>query len=72
MDLNLTAEEAAFRDEVRAFIARELSPETRAKMILGREIGKKDIVDWQRKLNARGWAVPNWPVEYGGQGWSPM
>ena len=72
MDLNLTAEEAAFRDEVRAFIARELSPETREKMILGREIGKKDIVDWQRKLNARGWAVPNWPVEYGGQGWSPM
>jgi pimeloyl-CoA dehydrogenase large subunit len=72
MDLNLTAEEAAFRDEVRNFIARELSPETRAKMVLGREIGKKDIVDWQRKLNARGWAVPHWPVEHGGQNWSPM
>lgn len=72
MDLELTAEEAAFRDEVRSFIARELSPETREKMILGRELGKHDIVNWQRKLNARGWAVPNWPVEHGGQGWSPM
>jgi pimeloyl-CoA dehydrogenase large subunit len=72
MDLNLTAEESAFRDEVRGFIARELSPETKAKLILGRELGKQDIVDWQRKLNARGWAVPNWPVEHGGQGWSPM
>ncbi len=72
MDLNLSPEEAAFRDEVRAFIKAELSPETQQKMILGREIGKQDFVEWQAKLNAKGWAVPHWPAEYGGKNWSPM
>ncbi len=72
MDLNLSPEEAAFRDEVRAFIKAELSPETQEKMILGREIGKHDFVEWQRKLDEKGWAVPHWPVEYGGKSWSPM
>jgi len=36
MDLNLSPEEAAFRDEVRAFIAAELPEGTRRKMLLGR------------------------------------
>jgi pimeloyl-CoA dehydrogenase large subunit len=72
MDLNLSPEEAAFRDEVRAFIKAELSTATREKMILGREIGKHDFVEWQGKLNAKGWAVPHWPAEYGGKNWSPM
>jgi pimeloyl-CoA dehydrogenase large subunit len=72
MDLNLSPEEAAFRDEVRAFIKAELSPETQEKMLLGREIGKRDFVEWQGKLNKKGWAVPHWPVEYGGKNWSPM
>jgi pimeloyl-CoA dehydrogenase large subunit len=72
MDLNLSPEEAAFRDEVRAFIKTELSPETQEKMILGREIGKHDFVEWQQKLHQKGWAVPHWPAEYGGKNWSPM
>jgi pimeloyl-CoA dehydrogenase large subunit len=72
MDLKLSAEEAAFRDEVRAFIAKELPPPTRAKMLLGQELGKQDWVDWQRKLNAKGWAVAQWPVEWGGRHWSAM
>jgi pimeloyl-CoA dehydrogenase large subunit len=72
MDLNLSPEEAAFRDEVREFIKAELSPETQEKMLLGREIGKQDFVEWQAKLHRKGWAVPHWPVEYGGKNWSPM
>jgi len=72
MDLNLSPEEQKFRDEVRAFIKAELSPATQEKMILGREIGKHDFVEWQQKLNEKGWAVPHWPVEYGGKNWSPM
>ena len=28
--------------------------------------------NWQRILNDRGWAAPNWPVECGGTGWSPV
>ncbi|HQT68107.1 MAG: pimeloyl-CoA dehydrogenase large subunit [Rhodospirillales bacterium 20-60-12] len=72
MDLSFSPEEVAFRDEVRSFIRDHLAPETRAKLIEGREIGKQDIVDWQKALHARGWAVPHWPVEYGGQNWSPV
>jgi pimeloyl-CoA dehydrogenase large subunit len=72
MDLNLSSEETAFRDEIRAFIKAELNPETQQKMILGREIGKQDFVEWQKKLYAKGWAVPHWPAEYGGRGWGPV
>jgi len=72
MDLNLSPEEIAFRDEVRAFIKAELPAELQRKLILGQELGKADYVAWQRKLNAKGWAVPHWPVEHGGQNWGPM
>ena len=27
--------------------------------------------DWHRVLAHRGWSVPQWPVEYGGTGWTP-
>ena len=33
---------------------------------------KEDLVTWQRILNKKGWAVPHWPKEYGGTGWSPV
>ena len=72
MELSFSTEERAFRDEVRSFIAENLPRDVQQRMIEGREIGKEDIVDWQRKLNAKGWAVPHWPREWGGQGWSPV
>jgi pimeloyl-CoA dehydrogenase large subunit len=72
MDLSFSPEELAFRDQVRAFFAENVPAETRRKMIEGRKLEKHDLVDWQRILAAKGWAVPHWPVEYGGTGWSPM
>src|SRR5438067_5497256 len=72
MDLRFTDEEAAFRDEVREFMRTKLPEKTRKKIIEGRHLDKDDIVDWQRILNAKGWAVPNWPVEWGGQRWTPV
>ena len=71
MDLNFTDEEKAFREEVRAFLAEALPDDLRRKMIERRHLGKEDIVRWQRILNARGWATPNWPVAHGGQSWTP-
>ncbi len=72
MDLRFTAEEMKFRDEVRTFMRTALPPEIRRKLVEGRRVTKDDIVAWQRILNAKGWAVVNWPVEWGGQDWSPV
>jgi pimeloyl-CoA dehydrogenase large subunit len=72
MELRFTPEEGAFRDEVRQFMRTSLPASIRRKMVEGRHLDKDDIVRWQRILNARGWAVPHWPVEWGGQDWSPV
>ena len=31
---------------------------------------KEGMTEYQRRLNAKGWMAPGWPVEYGGQDWS--
>ena len=72
MDLRFTPEELAFRDEVRRFFRESLPESTRRKMIDQKKLDKADIVNWQRILNARGWAVPDWPLEWGGTGWSAV
>jgi pimeloyl-CoA dehydrogenase large subunit len=72
MDLRFTAEEIAFRNEVRSFFRAALPPEIRRKMVEGRHLAKDDIVRWQRILNEKGWAVPHWPKEWGGTGWTPI
>ena len=72
MELRFTEEERAFRQEVREFIDRTLPAATRERMESGRTPTKEMVVQWQRTLNAKGWAVPHWPVEWGGTGWSPI
>jgi alkylation response protein AidB-like acyl-CoA dehydrogenase len=70
MDLRFSEADRAFRAEVRAFVAAELDPAVRRKLAEHRALTKAEIVDWQRRLNARRWATPSWPVEHGGPGWS--
>src|SRR6266436_5868784 len=72
MDLRFTADELAFRDEVRGFIADNLPDDIRERMRLGHPAEKADTIRWQRILNARGWAAYSWPKEYGGPGWTPV
>ena len=72
MDLRFTPEETAFRDKVRSFMKEKLPAAIRNKLIEGRRLSKDDLVDWQRILNAKGWAVPHWPKEWGGTGWGPV
>src|SRR5882672_5657541 len=72
MDLRFTADELAFRDELRAFIRNNLPDDIRERIRLGYAPRKEDTVRWQRILNSRGWAAFNWPKEYGGPGWSPV
>ncbi len=72
MDLRFTPEETAFRQEVRSFFRDNLPKDVHAKLVDGRHASKQDLVDWTRALNRKGWAVPHWPEEHGGTGWSPV
>ena len=69
MNLELTAEEIAFRDDLRA-IFREVPEEIRNRYRAG-QATRQDIIDSQQVLNKHGVAVPHWPVAYGGQDWTP-
>ncbi|CAJ1496080.1 acyl-CoA dehydrogenase family protein [[Mycobacterium] kokjensenii] len=70
MRLALSAEEAAFRDEMRTFFTTEIPADIRERSRLGHSIFPDDIVATQKILNANGLAVPNWPVEWGGKDWT--
>jgi alkylation response protein AidB-like acyl-CoA dehydrogenase len=72
MNLEFTAAEEAFRQEVRSFIRSALAPATRAKIMDGRHVSPNDMVEWQQTLYRRGWGAPTWPSEYGGTGWPPV
>ena len=72
MQISLTAGQTAFRDEVREFLDRELPADIARRVKLGRGVAKEDLAVWTRILNARGWAAPNWPEEYGGTGWTSV
>jgi hypothetical protein len=69
MDLNYSADELAFRDEVRAWLAANLPDDIRDKVTGYRHLSKDDHLRWHRILAAKGWSVPHWPVEWGGTGW---
>ncbi len=72
MDLHYSAEERAFRREVRAFLESEIPADIRHRMAEDKHPTKDDIVISQRILNKRGWAVPSWPRAWGGQDWSAV
>ncbi len=73
MDLAFSKDDLAFRDEVRRFIGENFDAEMRAKLAQSKNgyLDKDGQLQWQRALYKRGWAAPNWPVEYGGTGWTP-
>ena len=60
-----------FREEVRDFLAAELTPE----LVRAGELTTSVFSDfeaalaWHKILYAKGWVAPDWPEEYGGTGW---
>ncbi|MDB5447938.1 MAG: acyl-CoA dehydrogenase [Phenylobacterium sp.] len=72
MDDELTAEELAFRDEVRAFLDDKFDAELRAWSARQAGVFAEGELTrrWHRILYERGWAAPSWPKEYGGPGWT--
>ena len=72
MDLNIPPEMEQFRMEMRAFI-REALPEAMAQREReGWQPSEQDLREWMRILSERGWSQPDWPIEYGGAGWTPL
>ena len=72
MDLRFTHEESAFRANVRHFMCTEIPILIRRKVAEGQELEREELVLCQRILNDKGWAVPRWPLEWGGQNWTPI
>jgi alkylation response protein AidB-like acyl-CoA dehydrogenase len=70
MDLNYSAEELAFRDEARAWLAANLPRELKAKVEQNAHLSKEDLLRWHRILAKKGWVAPAWPKEWGGTGWN--
>ena len=64
MDLTLSPEDRAFRDETRAWFAANV-PRTELKTLPERRA-------WHRTMYAAGYVGLGWPKEYGGRGASPM
>jgi len=69
MNLDLTAEEQAFREEARTWLREHLPTEERPPE--GQPMREFDLA-WQRTLFDGGWAGINWPTEYGGRGLSDI
>ena len=72
MDLKFTDQENAFRVELRRFFTSEIPAAIRTKVGNGTHLSKADMVTTQQILNKKGWAVPHWPREWGGAGWTPV
>ena len=64
MDLNYTAEDKAYREQVRRWLAENL-PKKKPETLAERR-------EWHRKLYEAGYLGMGWPKEYGGQEARPM
>jgi len=70
VDLNYSAEEAAFREDVRAWLASNLPQDLKQKVASYAHLSKDDLLRWHRILAKQGWVAPAWPKEWGGTGWN--
>jgi len=72
MNVDLSPDELAFQEEVRTFFKEKYPDDLRQKSDKGIAFEREDYIRWQKILNKQGWAAINWPVEFGGTGWSPI
>ena len=70
MDLNYSADELAFRDEVRGWLEANLPGELRDKVVRYENLSRDDLLRWHGILAAKGWIAPSWPREWGGTDWN--
>ena len=70
MDLNYSPEEAAFREDVRSWLASHLPGDLKDKVASYAHLSRDDLLRWHRILAKQGWVAPAWPKEWGGTGWN--
>lgn len=72
MNLYFTEAEKQFQLEVRQFLKEKMPAYIKAahKNNSGLFLEKKEGLEWQALLAARGWAAPHWPKEKGGADWT--
>ena len=70
MDLNYSAEEMVFRDEVQSWLKEKLPGDLREKVINYQELTKDDLLSWQKITAQKGWGAPDWPEVWGGTNWT--
>ncbi len=69
MDMSFTADQLAFRDEVRDWIAIAMPPEMKRKADDAAVFEHAECMGWHRILFEKGWIAPHWPEAVGGTGW---
>jgi alkylation response protein AidB-like acyl-CoA dehydrogenase len=72
MQLALTPDEAAFREELRTFYTTKIPADIRERTRRGIPPDRNDITTSHKTLNDHGLAVPNWPIEWGGKDWTTV
>ena len=67
MDLLSTPALCAFRNEVREFLGERLTPDLAHAGRRATSVFTEPSISlrWQAILNERGWAAPDWPIEFG-------
>ncbi|WP_018655627.1 acyl-CoA dehydrogenase family protein [Actinomadura flavalba] len=70
MDLEFSAAEQAFRQEVRTWLQEHVPAEPLES--LETATGFAQHREWERRLGAAGLSVVSWPVEHGGRGATPL
>ena len=72
MQLELADEDRAFRDDMRSFFTTQVPEDIREAVAERRELSREQLVRSQQTLNRHGLAVPHWPEEWGGRGWTAL
>jgi alkylation response protein AidB-like acyl-CoA dehydrogenase len=72
VNLAFSNEDRLFQAEVREWLESAWPIEMREKQSRSalQKLSRDDLVAWQKRLAAKGWAAVNWPEEYGGAGFS--
>lgn len=72
MNVTFSAEDIAFRREVRHYFENEFPADILEKQDKAIPLSPDDLIRWHKHIYERGWAAPNWPKELGGTGWTPV